>query len=1008
VGDDELDLDRFERLRAAGRFEEALALWRGPALADLAGQRFAAAESAHLEELQVACVEERIERELALGRHAQVVGELEALVAEHPHRERLRGQLVLTLYRSGRQADALEAFAVARRTLVDELGIEPGRELRDLHQAVLRQDPRLDLPSPTAPERAGYVGRTSELAELERGLDDASAGRGRLFLLVGEPGIGKSRLADELLSRARARGARVLVGRCWEAGGAPAYWPWLQALGAGDLPFPAATGASDADPDAARFRLFEAVTGLLRSETAERPIALFLDDLHAADTPSLLLLRFLARELGPMRMLVACACRDVDPVPGLALSDLLADLAREPVTRRLTLRGLSDAEVAEYVELAAADLASDELVTAVTEETEGNPLFLGEILRLLAAEGLPTDSPDGIRLAIPEGVREVIARRLARLSEPCHHVLVLASVFGREFTPDALAQVAGAVEDELLDLLDEASVARVVAEVPGAPDRMRFAHVLIRDTLYDGVSGPRRVRLHQRVVARLEALYAGEPGPHLAQLAHHAMAGCDFAAALRYARGAGDRALALLAFEEAARLYATALEALDAIEPDDARQRCELMLTLGEAHARAGNMPAAQEAFLEAAGIARALDVPRARAQAAAGYGGRIIFARGAADDRLVALLEEGLEAIGDDDPPLRVRLLARLAGALRDEPIRDRRDTLSAEALEIARRIDDPVALAHALDGRASAIVAPDTIEEVLALGNELLRVAERSGNTEQTVAAHSHRLVTSLMVGDVATARSALAASIRIADALRQPAHQWRVVGEEAMMALADGSLDEAEALVERALALGARAQRAEAITVHRVQRYTLHDFRGGLEAVEPSIREIAAEFPARPVLRCVLAHVHARLGRSQEARATLADLVPEGALPFDQEWLLGISLLAEAAALAADVDAVVVLYRRIEPWAALNAADPGEGMRGSMARYLGLLAATLGRFDDAERHFEHAIAMNAAMGAKPWLALSQRDFARVLLERDRERALELMEAAKATFRELGMKEG
>jgi DNA-binding SARP family transcriptional activator len=239
---EELDATRFQRLReqaesaepreAGAILREALALWRGSALVDVAYESFAQSEITRLEELRLSTVEQRIAADLALGRHAELVGELEALIKEHPLRERLREQLLLTLYRSGRQAEALAAYQDARRALVEELGIEPGKALRDLHQAILRQDPALDPPAmveaATTPPASIFVGREAELTELLAGLDDAFAGRGRLFLLTGEPGIGKSRLADDVITHARVRGARILVGRCWEAGGAPAYWPWVE------------------------------------------------------------------------------------------------------------------------------------------------------------------------------------------------------------------------------------------------------------------------------------------------------------------------------------------------------------------------------------------------------------------------------------------------------------------------------------------------------------------------------------------------------------------------------------------------------------------------------------------------------------------------------------------------------------------------------------------------------------------------------------------------------------
>jgi tetratricopeptide (TPR) repeat protein len=384
---------------------------------------------------------------------------------------------------------------------------------------------------------------------------------------------------------------------------------------------------------------------------------------------------------------------------------------------------------------------------------------------------------------------------------------------------------------------------------------------------------------------------------------------------------------------------------------------------------------------------------------------------RAEGDDRLVPLLEEGLAALGDEDVELRVRVLARLAGALRDEHSRERRDSLSREAVELARRTGSSDALAHALAGRGHAIIAPDTVAECLELGTELCEVAARSGDTERVQAGHQLRIVAELMVGDVRGAEADLEAAGRLADELRQPAQLWDVCSGRAMLALAAGRLDEAEELVEQALALGERAVPEGAIPIYRLQRYTLCDFRGDLEEVEPAIRDLVAEYPARPVFGCALAHLQARLGRLSEARRALGDLAANdcSALPFDQEWLYGMSLLAEASALAADTESASVLYELLAPWGDFNAVDVAEGFRGSVCRYLGLLAQLLERPNDAERHFEAALAMNAKLGALPWLARTQEDYAEMLLARDRprdpERAHELLTAARATYRELGM---
>jgi eukaryotic-like serine/threonine-protein kinase len=1042
LGPDDVDARRFERLMAQGAPREALALWRGPALEDVADEPFAAAETRRLEELRVTAIEQAIEGDLAAGRCGEVVAELETVIGEHPYRERLRAQLMLALYRSDRQADALQAYQDGRKRLVEELGIEPGERLRELEQAILAQAPGLQLavvPARTVESpRSAFVGRERELAELVCGLDDAFAGRGRLVLVVGEPGIGKSRLAEELIACARTRGARVLVGRCWEAGGAPAYWPWVQSLrayvresdpselrsqlgfAAADLAqlvpelrqhFPDLPEPPALDPEAARFRLFDATADLLRNASESRPIVLVLDDLHAADAPSLLLLRFLARELASIRVLLVAAYRDVDPLPGQPLTEMLAAVTREPVTSRISLGGLSEGEVAEYVELTAAQIASAELIAALHGDTGGNPLFVGEIVRLLSVEGVQSDSTDEIHLAIPQSVRDVIARRLAHLSEECNRVLVLASVLGREFGLDALTRLGGVPEDELLEALDEAMAARIVSDVPGWPGRLRFAHVLIRDTLYEGLTTASRVRLHRRAVEALEALYGAEPGPFLAELTHHSLKGRDFEKSLSYASRAADRAVALLAYEEAARLYETALDALARGDLANEKARCRLLLSLGEAEARAGNTPAAKTAYLDAAGLARRLGQSRELALAAAGYGGRFVCSRAWGDATLVPLLEEGLAALPDDDVELRVRLLARLAGALRDEPARDHCDRLSSEAVELARRAGSPAALAHALDGRACALLAPDTVSECLALGSELGDVAERISDRERMADGHFTRLRAQLQVGDISAAEIELTAASRIADELRQPTQLWEVRAARALLALAAGRLGDAEQLIDQALELGRRAQPAEAIPVYQVQQYTLCDYRGTLAEVEPAMCDLAREYPARPVFRCALAQLRARLGRTEEARRALEDLTGDGccALPFDQEWLYSMSLLAETSALVDDTDSAPVIYGLLLPWATFNAADYLEGIRGSVSRYLGLLATTITRWNEAARHFEDALEMNAMMGARPWLAHTQNDYACMLLARgasgDRQKAQLLLSEAVAAYRKLGM---
>jgi DNA-binding SARP family transcriptional activator len=1049
---DQLDLTEFEALvdqgrhalhegdveAAAEQLRRALGLWPGAPLADFAYEPFAQAEIARLEEVRLGAVEDRIEADLAIGRHVEVVGELEDLVRDHPLRERLRAQLMLALYRSGRQADALWVHQAGRRALVDELGIEPGRQLRQLQQAILEQDPELDFSPSTVVEsspKSAFVGRDREVGELLSKLEDAFAGHGRLCLLVGEPGIGKSCLAEELVRIARLRAARVLVGRCWEAGGAPPFWPWVQSLRAyvreGDradltdalgpeaaqiapiLPelyelLPGLREPASPQSEGARFALFHAVAELLRSASEKRPTVLVLDDLHAADTPSLLLLRFLARELGTMHVLVLALMRDVDPTPDEALTTMLAELAREPVTRRLELGGWTEDNVARYLELTAAEIASAELAAGLYAETEGHPLFVCEAVRLLSLEGV-----EPARVArIPQTVRDVISRRLARLSPECNRLLEQASVLGREFALDGLALLAGVPQGRVLDALDEAVAARVVLEVPGTVGRLRFAHVLIRDTLYAGLTISRRVKLHRHAAAALKARYGDQEGLHLAQLAHQSIAGGDFEDGRVYAARAGDWAMGMFAYEEAERLYSSALDALERAGSPGPEVRCELLLSLGDAQARAGDSAAAQGTFLAASELARRLGLGPALARAAAGYGGRIVWARAGTDARLVPLLESGLAALSDDDLELRVRLLARLAGALRDEHSMERRLRMSREAVVLARRVGDPGVLAYALEGYGSVIGGrPGTDAEQTAIAAELVEAAGRAGDRERLVSGQYQRFIAAIGVGDVGKAEAALTAATSVAEELRQPVQLWQVCAARAMLSLAKGRISEAEELIERALTIGERAQRGMAIPTHTLQCYTLRDFQGRLPDIEPAIRAAVNEYESQPVYRCALVHLNARLSRTTEARRALAELARDdfAMLPRDNEWLCATSLLVEACSLVRDAQSAAVLYRLLAPYRTYNVVDTPDAIRGSVARYLGLLAETLGDTTCAATHYDDAIDMNASMGAAPWLAHTQSDYARLLLARDapsdREQAEELLNAALVTYRELGM---
>ncbi len=476
--------------------------------------------------------------------------------------------------------------------------------------------------------RAMLAGRGRELGDLEDALASAAAGRGQLVLLEGEPGIGKSRLADELAARARERGHVVLWGRSWEAAGAPPFWPWVQVLraylraapperlrveagpGAVELAqllpemrsmFPDLPPLADTDSDSARFRLFDSTASLMRNAALTDPLVVVLDDLQSADTPSILLLRFLASQLGEMRLLVVGTYRDVEVTPGHPLFEALGELQREPVTRVVHLEGLDPAAVAQFIQATSERPATDDVVSSVWRATGGNPLFVGEVLKLLRAEGRLSEvvDPHSLRVALPAGVRAVIARRIGHLDAATGRVLELGAALGPEFALDVLRRVAGLEIDPSLDLVDQASQAGLLQQVVGVPGRYRFSHDLVRETLYEELPPGRRARLHLQIGQVLEELRGGPSGGHLAELAFHYVlaarhgagastgAGDDAWAAtagkaVEYAGLAGDQATRTLAYEEAARMYAMALSVLDLDPKPKDDVRADLLLALGE------------------------------------------------------------------------------------------------------------------------------------------------------------------------------------------------------------------------------------------------------------------------------------------------------------------------------------------------------------------------------------------------------------------------------------------
>ena len=649
----------------------------------------------------------------------------------------------------------------------------------------------------------------------------------------------------------------------------------------------------------------------------------------------------------------------------------------------------------------------------VHAETEGNPLFVGEIVRLLAAEKRLAE-PATAPLAIPQSVREVIGRRLRHLSDECNSLLALASVLGREFDLDTLAGAGGLERGLVLELLDEGMQARVVSEVPGAIGRMRFAHALIRDAAYHGLTRSRRVRLHRQVGEALEKLYSSDLDRHLAELAHHffqAAAAGNGDKAVTYAQRAGSRAIGLLAYEEAARLYLMALEALSPDGSSTARLRCELLLGLADAQGRAGDADEAKSTFLQVAELARAAAVPELIARAAAGYGGRFLWTHTLMDEQIVPVLEEGLRAVGETDSVLRVQLLSRLGAALRHGPTRERRERVCEEAVQIARRIGDPATLAYVLSASEAALHGPHTARRRLSEGGEIISLAARTGDKERLFDGHEHSFWAAWELGDPDRRAAELASMTRIADELRQPAQLWMVAVAQATLALAQGRFAEAPEVIERAAAVGERVLPWGSVAVRKLQLFLLRRQQGRLEGYEREVRDHAREFPSPLVHGAVLAYIYASSDRTEEAEALLNALTSRDLSTWhvDEEWLASVCLLAETCAIlerhrarrvplrAPPAVRVAECHRRprvrsrLRPSATRHPRRPTGPLRGRRAT---LRAGAAHEREDGR----------SSLGGT-----HAEEHGRLLLKRnapgDRERAHDLLSRAQASYDELGM---
>jgi DNA-binding CsgD family transcriptional regulator/tetratricopeptide (TPR) repeat protein len=897
------------------------------------------------------------------------------------------------------------------------------------------------LPGPlTLSPPSPFVGRSAELAALRVLVPREAGERGRLALLGGEAGSGKSRLVRELAHEVASEGVLVLYGACDAVVHTP-YRPFAEALdqlvrgtdpdvlradlgGAGgelarllpdlDARVSGLPAPVSADPDTERHRLHTAVTDLLAGAGHRQPLLLVLEDCHWADTPTLVLLRHLARSSSEARVLVVTTFRDTEADIPDELADALADLRRSDEVVRLHLGGLSEDDVGEFVRQAGAgeiDPAEPGLSRALRDLTEGNAFLLCELWRALVETDAVAIEDGTLRLTValqeiatPQSVHEVANQRLMRLDPATRDLLELAAVAGPEFELEVLRRAAP-VQLERIDALEPAMRSGVIEELPFPALAYRFTHELVRRALYDRLSVLRRAELHLRIAEALEAVDRPRHGRVLADLAHHFAAAAPIggaAQAVEYNLLAAKAASAALAYDEATVRLHTALQ----MGVPDERQRAEILLEEGTALYRAGMSLDSLESFRQAAEIARDLREGELLARAAIGFE-TSCWRPGLAEEGARELLQEASAALGREESTLRVGLLASLARALEFEGDSDQAALARADAVAMARRIDDRRGLATVLVGIYWARGTTSFAEALEMLG-EARDLAEEMGDVEGQAEATQLRVSALMGLGEIVPARKELAIALDMAMSTRQPFMLHVTEHYRSALALLEGHLAEADAAAERSREWGQLLVGRDASSVYGIQMFGVRREQGRLAELAPVIRVLAAGDRGGGAWRPGLAAMLAELAMEEQVRGELDRVQAEGLDPLREGlWLASLTYLADAAGAVAHQGVASLVYPLLAPLAGRNVMiGHGVACYGAADRYLGMLAATLGDTEDAAGHFEAALHLNRQMGANTWLAHTAYEYGRMLLGRgDPDHAEQLLAEAALGAETIGM---
>lgn len=885
-----------------------------------------------------------------------------------------------------------------------------------------------------------FVGRESELNSLRDALRQCLAAVPQVVLISGEPGIGKTRLLEELGRSAASLGADVIVGRCREDSGAPAFWPWTQILRSytdrqdrdrvRDLLRPFAPVLAQMAPEIRnsldlvlaplpaleplqeRFRLFDTLVRFLQSAARRVPLVLLLDDLHRADPSSLHLLQFVSQEIRDARVLIVTACRNTEITGDSLKSAILGTIARLPIARSIALAGIPVNAVDQLIHQRIPDQTDHgQLATILHEQSAGNPFFLTQLLNLIEDRIKHGNDLMQSMSALPSGIREAISLQVAGLSTGTTDVLRIAAVIGRNVDLGLLADVLGNSQDSTLARLGPAFRAGLLTEVPGRPNQVRFSHILLRNALYEEMLPGERVQLHRRVASSIESRYADTLDVHAAELAHHYRQATDLRLTVDYALLAATGATCRLAYEDAQLHCRAALEAAEFDPSCSQARRAAVLIALGEAELRAGDRKKAHVALHEAARAARATQRPDLLAQAALALApGFFSIEVGVVDSTLIALLEEALASLPAQEVPLRAQLMARLGLALSYSNDAARSARLGSDAVELAERASDPSTLTYVLTARHPLLWGPTTTEDRLRSGERAIQAALATNHRELALVHRLFRVTDLLELGDIAAADVEVSAFTALADAIQIPQARWYTTLFRAMRSHLRGEIGQLEELAAQVASEGQRVGDRNATLSFLVLLEAARVEQGRFAELIPMIERIRDEFPAIDIpWRCGTAWGFAESRLPAEARRQIefidVDSLPRGILGLSCSTLFGT-----AVALVGDDPQCGRLYEILEPYGHRHAVVGYAVIcLGAVARTLGMLAARLGKWDSAERHFEYALEANARLGSPLWVARTQYDYARALGARangrDRKRARILAERSAAHATKLGL---